>query len=193
MTMIVWLLYLHVHCTYIESIVISSNVLSSVSNSWQAAAVVLGFANCNFFFKSVDMFFRMSFPTATQLKVNLKKPYLIKFVNEMWLDGSFTPTNLQTCCISLMVVVSVLHTDHSPRYFRRAPRPLSRPSAPSTISKMPSCLFRKFFKTYTKAAFLLLKIFDTCCMVLTVVNYRWSKAINLNLRSFILVKDINKK
>ena len=27
---------------------------------------------------------------------------------------------------------------------------------------------------------------------LTVVNYTWSKAINLNLRSFILVKHINK-
>jgi hypothetical protein len=33
--------------------------------------------------------------------------------------------------------------------------------------------------------------FDTCCMV-WVVNYRWSKAINLNWRSFILVKEINK-
>ena len=33
--------------------------------------------------------------------------------------------------------------------------------------------------------------FDTCCMV-RVVNYRWSKAINLNWRSFILVIKINK-
>jgi len=40
-------------------------------------------------------------------------------------------------------------TDLSLRYFRRAPHPWcpwSRPSAPSVISKMPSCLFRKFKK-----------------------------------------------
>ena len=85
--------------------------------------------------------------------------------------------------------------------------PLVAPSAPSTISKTPSYLFRKFFITYTKAAFLLLKIsisiYDLsinrlhhkiCHLLygLTVVNYRWSKAISLNLRSFILMKDINK-
>jgi hypothetical protein len=77
-------------------------------------------------------------------------------------------------------------------------------SAPSTISKTPSCLFRKFFKTYTKAAFLLLKILINVYDLpinrlhhkiwhllygLTVVNYRWSKAINLNLRSFILMNE----